>query len=120
MILDTGDEKERINELSDSQNADRTKMNEEDCMEYNEKVMMQEEVIDYKEVMLEGEVHQIQKNKNSRRKEIIIVLPSERPSTSEMEETNSERNEENSEKRACQHPIEWAFWDSCLRYLDGY
>jgi hypothetical protein len=28
-------------------------MNEEDCMEYNEKVMMQEEVIDYKEVMLE-------------------------------------------------------------------
>jgi hypothetical protein len=59
-------------------------MNEETCLEYNEKAMMQEEV------------HQLQKHKDTRRKEIVMVLPSEHPPASEVEEINSERNEENS------------------------
>jgi hypothetical protein len=45
-------------------------MNEEDCLEYNEKVMMQEEIIDYKEVMLEEKNHQIQKPKDASRKKL--------------------------------------------------
>jgi hypothetical protein len=47
MILEIWDEKERTKESSNSQNAGRTKMIEEDCLESNEKVMMQEEVIDF-------------------------------------------------------------------------
>jgi hypothetical protein len=68
MILEIGEQKERIKELNDPQNRDRTKMNEEDLLKENEKVMMQEEFIDYKEVMLEEEVHQIQKPKDARRR----------------------------------------------------
>jgi hypothetical protein len=78
-------------------------MNEEDCLEYNEKVMMQKEGSDYRDVMLE-KVHSIQKSKDSKRKEIVIVLPSGHPPDSEAEEINSERNEENSEKRASPAP----------------
>jgi hypothetical protein len=53
MILEIGKQKERIKELNDPQKADRTKMNEEYYSEYNEKVVMQEEVIDYSEIILE-------------------------------------------------------------------
>jgi hypothetical protein len=42
-------------------------MNEEDCLEYNEKIMMQKEDIDYRDVMLE-EIQSIQKSKYSKRK----------------------------------------------------
>jgi hypothetical protein len=50
--LEIWEEKERIKEINDPQNADRIKMNAEDCIEYNEKVEMQDGVIDYKYVML--------------------------------------------------------------------
>jgi hypothetical protein len=67
-------------------------------LEYHEKFMMQEEVIDYKEA------HQIQKPKDAGRKEIVIFLRSEHLPASEVEETNSKSNEENSEKRASPAP----------------
>jgi hypothetical protein len=37
-------------------------MEEEDCIKYNEKVMLQDEAIEYKEVMVKEEIHQIQKS----------------------------------------------------------
>jgi hypothetical protein len=62
LILEIVEQKERIKELNDTQNEDRTKINEENCHEYNEKVMLQEVVIDYKEVMLEEESRLMQKS----------------------------------------------------------
>jgi hypothetical protein len=55
------EKKKRIRELNDPQKADRTKMEEKDCIEYDEKLLLQDEVMDYKEVKLEGEIRQIQK-----------------------------------------------------------
>jgi hypothetical protein len=79
-------------------------MEEEYCIEYNENPMLQDEVIEYKEVILEEEIHQIQKNKDSKRKEIVIVLPNEHRPVSEVEETNSQREEENFEKSVSAAP----------------
>jgi hypothetical protein len=48
------------------------------------------EVIDYKKVMLEEETRQIQKPKDSKRNEILIVLPSEHSLDSEVEVINTQ------------------------------
>jgi hypothetical protein len=72
-------------------------MNEDDCLKDNEKIMMREEVIDYKEVMLE-EVRQIQKPQRLKKKRSCNFFIERSPTALEVEQTNSERNEGNSEK----------------------
>jgi hypothetical protein len=73
-------------------------MKEKDRIKYDEKVVLQDEVMDCKEVMLEEEIYQIQKSKDSKISESVIVLPSERTSISEVEGANSENDNENAEK----------------------
>jgi hypothetical protein len=73
-------------------------MEKENRNEFNEKLMLRDEVIDYNEVVLEEEMHQIQKPRNLRMNETVIILPSEHSPVSEVEVVNSENNDENSEK----------------------
>jgi hypothetical protein len=81
-------------------------MNEEYYPEYNEKAMIQEEVINYMEVMLEEEVHQVQKLKDARRKEIMIVLRIEHPPASEVEKQIPREMKKTLRRVLRQHPIE--------------
>jgi hypothetical protein len=76
-----------MNELNLPEEAVNDEMKEDDFEIYNNKVMNQEEVADYKEVQEEEELRLIEKPNQT--KEIVIIRnPSEHPLFPEADENN--------------------------------
>jgi hypothetical protein len=87
LVLGLVEEKERMNELNLSEEAIDDTMNDNDFEIYNNKVMNQEEVTDYREVQEEEESHQIERPENT--KEIAIIRKSsEHPLIPEADDNN--------------------------------
>jgi hypothetical protein len=81
-----------MEELNLPEKAAKEKMNKEDRLVYNKKVMAQEEVSSYKEVEEVEEKHDTQRQDLNN--EILIVRkPSEFPLNPEAEENNSGNNQ---------------------------
>jgi hypothetical protein len=78
LVIELADEKERMNELNLPEEAIDDKMDDEVFEIYNNKVMNQEEVADYKEVQEEEETHLIERS-NQKKEIVIIMKPSEHP-----------------------------------------
>jgi hypothetical protein len=67
-----------MNELIVPEEANKEKMNKEDFKVYNQRVMSQEEITSYKDVVETEEVHEIQRQDTN--KEILIIRkPSKHP-----------------------------------------
>jgi hypothetical protein len=104
LVLELVEEKVRMNELNLPEEAVNDEIKEDDFEIYNNKVMNQEEVTDYKEVQEEEESHLI-KRPNQIKEMVIIMKPSERPLFSEAEENNLETKNHNDEKMATHAPV---------------
>jgi hypothetical protein len=78
LVLELVEEKVRMNELNLPEEAVNDEMKEDYFESYNNKVMNQEEIADYKEVQEEEEFHLIERP-NQIKEIIIIKKPSEHP-----------------------------------------
>jgi hypothetical protein len=86
LVLELINEKERMNEINLPENVIEVTIDDDDFEIYNNKVMNQEEVADYKEVQ-EEESHQIEPPEKA--KEIVIIgKPSEHLLIPEADENN--------------------------------
>jgi hypothetical protein len=91
LIQEIVGEKERMEELNLPEKAPKKRMNKEDKIIYNRKVMSQEEVSSYKEVNEEEEKHDIQKRNLN---EILIeTKPSKFPLYPEADDNISGDNQ---------------------------
>jgi hypothetical protein len=92
LIQEVAEEKERMEELNLPGRAAKERMNKEDKIVYNRKVMSQEDVSSYKEVSEVEERHVIQKQELNN--EILIVVKTSKfPLNPEAEEDNSGNNQ---------------------------
>jgi hypothetical protein len=87
LVLELVEEKARMNELNLPEEAVNDEMKEDDFEIYNNRVMNQDEVTDYKEVQEEEECHLIERP-NLIKEIVIIRKPSEHPLFPEAEEKN--------------------------------
>jgi hypothetical protein len=87
LVLDLVEEKVRMNEVNLPEEAVNDEMKEDDFEIYNNKVMNQEEVTDYKEVQEGGESPKIERP-NQIKEIVIIKKGSEHPLFLEAEENN--------------------------------
>jgi hypothetical protein len=62
MILELGEEKQRLGDLNNTQDADTFKLDQEAQPSYNTKVSVQHDVWNYKEIYLSEETHQASKH----------------------------------------------------------
>jgi tellurite resistance protein len=85
--LELVDEKERMNELNLPEEAIEDKTDDEIFEIYNNRVMNQEEVIDYREVQEEEELHTIEKP-DPNNEIVIIMKPIENPLFPVADENN--------------------------------
>jgi hypothetical protein len=92
LIQELAGEKERMEELNLPERANKEKMNKEDLLIYNKKIMLQEEVSSYRDGVEFEEKHKIQMQESS--KEILIVKkPIKYPLDPGADDNNSGNNQ---------------------------
>jgi hypothetical protein len=116
LVLELVEEKIRMNELNLPEEAVNDEMKEDDFEIYNNKVMNQEEVADYKEVQEEEESHLVERP--SQIKEIVIIRkPSEHPCSLRRMKIILGRRIVMPRRGQRLHPFNGAYWESCLGSL---
>jgi hypothetical protein len=77
-----------MKELNLSETANKEEMNKKDFQDYNHRVMLQDEVISYKEVVEVEEIHEISKQEVSN-ENLIVKKPREHPPDPVAEDNNT-------------------------------